>query len=160
MHPGIKPVSNFKGGHRQHGHASKVTYLLHTANACQSSGCWTLCHKTKYFLQINKLYTVLTNEQVVYCHCYLLFRFKVGHWSGNGFWWNLNNQRSNLYKTFRMTTYCLQNTTLQNQYQTKHTHLCSSKTMEYSYYKESYWQLYVYGYIQKRQWNPTSGEHY
>ena len=27
---------------------------------------------------------------------------KVGHWSGNGFWWYLNNQRSNLNKTFRM----------------------------------------------------------
>ena len=28
--------------------------------------------------------------------------FKVGHWSGNGFWWYLNNQSSNLSKTFRM----------------------------------------------------------
>ena len=49
-----------------------------------------------------------------------------------------NNEAHTLTQLQYETTYSLQNTTLQNQYQTKHSHLCWSKTMAYCYYEESY----------------------
>ena len=82
--------------------------------------------------------------------------------------------------SMRQHNYSLQNTKLQNQCQTKHTHLYWSKTMECCYYEEEYWWLYqgYYSYrildctsvnilkkamkqyiYLKRQWNNTSGEH-